>query len=133
MPLQLRTTTLRLHFRYFQSQGDWEKKFKDPSPKIEGDSMQRPAARPHHVGSPQDKDNAEWILDRFKAWGLDAHIEQYDVLHAEAASSNYRADPFVAKLQEPVVSGDPTSNQQSEQLPPTTPTRSMATSRPLSM
>ena len=37
--------------------------------------MQRIAARPHHLGSPYDKDNAEWILARFKEWGLDARIE----------------------------------------------------------
>ena len=34
--------------------------------------MQRLAARPHHVGSPYDKDNAEWMLAKFKEWGLDA-------------------------------------------------------------
>ena len=38
------------------------------------------SARPHHVGSPYDKDNAEWILAQFKEWGLDAHIETFDVL-----------------------------------------------------
>jgi len=36
------------------------------------DTMQRLSARPHHVGSPYDKDNAEWILAKFKGWGFDA-------------------------------------------------------------
>ncbi len=103
-------------------QRDWEKKFKAiPSPKIMRDSMQRLSARPHHVGSPYDKDNAEWILARFKSWGLDAHIEQFDVLFPTPKTRVVElTEPirFVAKLQEPVVSGDPTSNQQSEQLPP---------------
>ena len=64
-----------------KTQRDWEKKFNAiPNPQIMRDSMQRLSARPHHVGSPYDKDNAEWILARFKSWGLDAHIEQYDVL-----------------------------------------------------
>jgi N-acetylated-alpha-linked acidic dipeptidase len=40
-------------------------------------NMQRLSARPHHVGSPYDKDNAEWILSKFKEWGFDAHIETF--------------------------------------------------------
>ncbi|HTB17069.1 MAG TPA: hypothetical protein VK708_03090, partial [Bryobacteraceae bacterium] len=42
--------------------------------------MQRLSAHPHHVGSPYDKDNAEWMLAKFKEWGWDAKIENYDVL-----------------------------------------------------
>ena len=42
--------------------------------------MQRLSARPHHVGSAYTKDNAEWMLARFKEWGWDAAIEQFDVL-----------------------------------------------------
>ncbi len=42
--------------------------------------MQRLSARPHHVGSPYDKDNAEWMLAKFKEWGWDAKIENYYVL-----------------------------------------------------
>src|SRR6266550_4158516 len=60
---------------------DWEAKFRDiPAPQNFRDYMQRLSARPHHVGSPYDKDNAEWILAKFKEWGLDAHIETFDVL-----------------------------------------------------
>src|SRR5512140_3719071 len=43
-------------------------------------SMKRLTAHPHHVGSPYDKDNAEWILARFKEYGWDAHIETFNVL-----------------------------------------------------
>ena len=42
--------------------------------------MQRLSAHPHHVGSPYDKDNAEWILQQFKSYGLDAQMENFDVL-----------------------------------------------------
>ncbi len=60
---------------------DWENKFRAiPDPKIMRDSLQRLSARPHHVGSPYDKQNAEWILSQFKSWGLDAQIETFDVL-----------------------------------------------------
>src|SRR5258708_35802623 len=42
--------------------------------------MQRLSPRPHHVGSPYHKDNAERTLSRFKRWGLDAKIEPFEVL-----------------------------------------------------
>ena len=99
----------------------WESKFKViPNPERLRDYMQRLSARPHHVGSPYDKDNAEWILARFKEWGLDARIETFDVLFPtpkERAVELVEPTRFVAKLEEPAVSSDPTSNQQSEQLP----------------
>ena len=37
---------------------------------------ERMSARPHHVGSPFDRDNAEWMLARFKEWGWDAKLMQ---------------------------------------------------------
>src|SRR5262245_7008050 len=83
-------------------------------------SMERLSARPHHVGSPYDKDNAEWILARFKEWGWDAQIETFSVLFptpTERVLELLSPTPFKAKLEEPVVSVDPTSNQKSEQLP----------------
>jgi N-acetylated-alpha-linked acidic dipeptidase len=82
--------------------------------------MQRLSARPHHVGSPYDKDNAEWILSKFKEWGLDAKIENYDVLFPtpwERVLELTEPHRFTAKLQEPTVVGDTTSAQHDEQLP----------------
>src|SRR5258708_39633612 len=59
----------------------WEEKFKAiPSPEKQREYMHLLSARPHHVGSPYDKQNAEWILARFQEWGWDAHIETFDVL-----------------------------------------------------
>src|SRR5436190_1042197 len=76
----------------------------------------RPAcACPHHVGSPYDKDNAEWLLGKIKEWGLDAHIENFDVLFPtpkERVVELVEPSKFKASLQEPPVEGDPTSNQQ---------------------
>src|SRR2546425_705140 len=100
----------------------WEGKFREiPSPENMRSYMQRLSARPHHVGSPYDKDNAEWIAARFKEWGLDTHIEQFDVLFPtpkERMVELVEGGPhFTAKLQEPVVADDPTSNQTAEQLP----------------
>jgi N-acetylated-alpha-linked acidic dipeptidase len=103
------------------SEWAWEAKFKAvPSPERLREYMQRLSARPHHVGSPYDKDNAEWILAKFKDWGLDAQIENFDVLFPtprERAVEMIEPTRFVARLGEPPVAVDPTSNQQSEQLP----------------
>src|ERR1700732_358411 len=64
-----------------RSERVWQPKFRGvPEPQNLRDYMQRLAARPHHVGSPYDKDNAEWMLAKFKEWGLDAKIETFDVL-----------------------------------------------------
>ena len=64
-----------------RAEHDWEVMFRaTPSPQNLHDYMQRLSARPHHVGSPYDKDNAEWMLSKFKEWGLDAHIETFEVL-----------------------------------------------------
>lgn len=104
-----------------RAERDWENKFRAiPSPQILKDTMQLLSARPHHVGSPYDKQNAEWILSKFKEWGLDAQIETFDVLFPtpkERAVELIEPTRYTARLQEPAVAGDPTSNQQSEQLP----------------
>jgi N-acetylated-alpha-linked acidic dipeptidase len=84
------------------------------------ETMRRLTARPHHVGSPYDKDNAEWILARFKEWGFDAKIETFQVLFPTPKNrvvELLKPTPFRARLQEPPVPGDPTSDQVSEQLP----------------
>ena len=82
--------------------------------------MERMSAHPHHVGSPYDKDNAEWLLARMKEFGLDASIEQFDVLFPtpkERVLEMVAPTKFTAKIEEPTVAVDPTSSQHSEQLP----------------
>jgi N-acetylated-alpha-linked acidic dipeptidase len=100
---------------------DWEGKFSAiPDPANLRQYMQRLSARPHHVGSAYDKDNAEWLLSKFKEWGLNAKIESYDVLFPtpkERVLELVEPSHFTAKLQEPTVAGDPTSSQHDEQLP----------------
>lgn len=99
----------------------WEDKFRAlPDPGNLRNYLQRLSARPHAVGQPYDKDNAEWILAQYKSWGLDAHIEEFDVLFPtpkERLVELIAPTKFTAKLQEPPVPGDPTSDQQKEQLP----------------
>jgi N-acetylated-alpha-linked acidic dipeptidase len=107
--------------RASQNEREWETKFRAmPDPANLREYMRRLSARPHHVGSAYDKDNAEWILAHFKEWGLDAHIERFDVLFPTPkirVLEMVAPTKFTAKLEEPAVAVDPTSNQKSEQLP----------------
>lgn len=100
---------------------EWEAKFQAvPSPDSLREHMRRLSARPHHLGSAYDRDNAEWILARFRAWGLPAELETFEVLFPsprERLVELVAPTRFRAGLREPVVSRDPTSAQQSEQLP----------------
>ncbi|HXF38892.1 MAG TPA: hypothetical protein VN687_04195, partial [Blastocatellia bacterium] len=59
----------------------WEEKMRAiPKPELLREYMKHLSAEPHHVGSAYDKQNAEWIRDKFRSWGLDAKIEEFDVL-----------------------------------------------------
>jgi N-acetylated-alpha-linked acidic dipeptidase len=104
-----------------QAERDWETKFRAlPDSNLQREYMQRLSARPHHVGSAYDKDNAEWLLGKFKEWGLDAHIETFQVLFPtpkERIVELIAPTQFRAKLEEPALAVDPTSGQKSEQLP----------------
>lgn len=97
---------------------DLEKHFQAiPDPERMRANMKLLAARPHHVGSPYDKQNAEWLLAQYKQWGWDAHIETFDVLFPTPKTRLLEMGSFRAKLEEPAVAEDPTSNQKDEQLP----------------
>lgn len=99
----------------------WEQKFRAlPEPDRIRENMRRLSARPHHVGSPYDKDNAEWLLAQFKSYGLDAKIEQFQALFPTPKSRKLELlgpTKFTAKLEEPTLAIDPTSGQKDEQLP----------------
>src|SRR6267142_527330 len=99
----------------------WEAKFQAlPSPDNQREFMRRLTARPHHVGSAYDKENAEWILSKFKEWGWNAQIETFDVLFPtpkQRLLEMVEPSRFTAKRQEPAGAAASTSSQTSEQLP----------------
>jgi N-acetylated-alpha-linked acidic dipeptidase len=100
---------------------NWEQRFKSqPDPQRMRANMERLSAHPHHVGSPYDKENAEWILAQYKQWGWDAHIEEFQVLFPTPKLrllEMVAPTKFTAKLEEPAVAVDPTTKQKDEQLP----------------
>jgi N-acetylated-alpha-linked acidic dipeptidase len=104
-----------------QRSPDWDATFRAiPEARNIGESVRTLSARPHHLGSPYGKQNAEWMLAKFKEWGWDARIENYDVLFpAPKERLVEMVAPTRARLalEEPAVSVDPTSSQKAEQLP----------------
>ncbi len=84
------------------------------------DWMRKMSARPHHVGSLFDKENAEFMLQLFKSWGYDANIESFDVLFPTPKTrvlEMLAPVKFRAKLVEPPLKEDATTAQIKEQLP----------------
>jgi N-acetylated-alpha-linked acidic dipeptidase len=84
------------------------------------DWMKRLSARPHHVGSAYDKDNAEFIAGLLRSWGYDTSIEEFQVLFPSPKSRLVEMtlpEKFTLKLNEPALKEDSTSGQQNEQLP----------------
>jgi len=113
-----------------RAERQWEERLRAvPSPENMRAYMERLSARPHNVGSPYDKDNAEWLAAKFKEFGFDTQIESYDVLfptpeqrqlellECKGDSATECKVKFTAKLEEPTLAVDPTSSQKSEQLP----------------
>jgi N-acetylated-alpha-linked acidic dipeptidase len=105
-----------------RTERQWEQKLRSAiSPDNIGDYMKLLSARPHHVGSPYDKHDQEWLASKFKEWGWDVHVESFQILFPtpkERVLEMVEPRRFVAKLREPPIPEDPTSNQQDEQLPP---------------
>ncbi len=103
-----------------QTGADWEAKFRS-IPKAENlkEYMKKLASEPHHIGSAAGKRNAEWMRDQLKAWGLDARLEEFDVLFPtpkERVLELVSPEKYQAKLKEPVLAEDPDSGDEN-QLP----------------
>lgn len=82
--------------------------------------LKRLSARPHHVGSPYDKENAEFMVALFKSWGYEAALEEYQVLFPTPKLrllEMVAPTAYKASLTEPPLREDGTSGQTKEQLP----------------
>jgi len=82
--------------------------------------MKRMTAQPLHLGSPYGKENAEFMLERFREWGYEAEIETFYALFPTPRLRVVElVEPhrFTAKLQEPVFAEDTTSMARDGVLP----------------
>ncbi|HTE00467.1 MAG TPA: transferrin receptor-like dimerization domain-containing protein [Mucilaginibacter sp.] len=84
-----------------------------------GETIKELSAFPHNVGSPGGKAVAEKILQKYKSYGLDAHIETYYVLYPTPKTRVLEMTgptQYTAVLKEPALPQDATSGQDG-QLP----------------
>jgi N-acetylated-alpha-linked acidic dipeptidase len=104
-----------------RKQIEWEEKMRAlPKPDNLRDYMKRLSAEPHPIGSAYGKQNAEWMRDLYRSWGLKAELEAFDVLFptpTERVLEMIEPTRYTAKLKEPVVEEDPDSKDEN-QLPP---------------
>lgn len=83
--------------------------------------LKQMSSQPNQVGSPHDKANAEFMLEKFREWGWDAHVETFSVLYPtpkKVAIELLGPHPFTAALKESAIAGDTTSGIQDGALPP---------------
>ncbi len=84
------------------------------------DWMKRLSARPHHLGSAYNKENADFIASLFRSWGYDTQLEEFRVLFPTPKTRIVEMtapEKFTLSLNEPPLAEDATSAQQDEQLP----------------
>ena len=77
------------------------------------------AAVPHEAGTERSRRVAEQLLARFRSFGLDAKIEQFEALMPRPVSRTLELlapERLTATLREPMLAEDPTSGQP-DQLP----------------
>jgi N-acetylated-alpha-linked acidic dipeptidase len=84
--------------------------------------LRRLSAEPNQVGAPHNKANAEWVLQLFKSWGFDAHIEVFQALYPTPKRETLELlEPgkpaYSATLTEPAIPGDASSTQTAWVLP----------------
>jgi N-acetylated-alpha-linked acidic dipeptidase len=98
----------------------WERTFDSlVSAKNQDEWMRFLSSRPHHVGSPQGKANAEFMAKLFRQWGYQVEIEVYHVLFPTPKTRSLElmgTKPYKAKLEEPAIKEDKTSAQKAEQI-----------------
>ncbi len=79
-----------------------------------GETIKKLSAKPHHISSPGDKENVEYILSLFDKWGWDAKIETFYVLFPTPKTRILEMTSptsYKAILKEPALKEDATSGQ----------------------
>jgi N-acetylated-alpha-linked acidic dipeptidase len=101
-------------------QRELERRFQAvPNPDNLRDYMRTITAEPHHAGSVGSRKVAEYVLGKFRSWGLDAEIEEFEALIPFPTARSLELigpERYVARLEEPPVELDADSGD-AGQLP----------------
>ncbi len=79
------------------------------------------SAKPHHAGSIESKQVAEFIAEKFKSWGYEVEIEEYQILlptPVERELELIAPTKFKASLREESLPEDPSTSVRENLLPP---------------
>ena len=103
------------------SQSELESEFdKTLNPENLDTWMKHMSSKPHHVGSPWSKQNAEYAANKFKEWGFESRVETFEVLvpfPKIRKLSMIAPNKVELKLFEPAVEGDRSSEMTKDVLP----------------
>ncbi|MBI3698113.1 MAG: M28 family metallopeptidase [Acidobacteria bacterium] len=98
----------------------WEGKFRQvPQPARVREYIRAMSEEPHHAGSAASKQVAEYVLAKFREWGLEAQIEEFEALlptPRERGLEMVEPEKYTAVLQEPALTEDKDSSD-AGQLP----------------
>jgi N-acetylated-alpha-linked acidic dipeptidase len=105
---------LGLEATFAQQTPSWEERFRRiPQPGRIDQYIREMSEEPHHAGSPASKKVAEYVLAKFREWGLDARIEEFEALlptPRERALELLEPERYTAALREPAIAEDKDSS-----------------------
>lgn len=79
------------------------------------------SSAPHHVGSPRGREVVEFVATRFRSWGYDTEIAEYEVLFPSPRIRELELvypSRFSASLTEDSLAEDPSTSNIDDLLPP---------------
>lgn len=120
-PLAQAPAPIRGFFEHsVQTQRDREERYRAlPKPDNLREYMRIISEEPHHAGAPGSRKVAEYLLAKFKEWGLEAAIEEHEALMPFPTTRSLTLiapEMYQAKLEEPRVEADKDSGD-ANQLP----------------
>ncbi|MGD8281250.1 MAG: folate hydrolase, partial [Gemmatimonadota bacterium] len=77
-------------------------------------------SKPMYTGSPHNREVADWMVERFRSWGFDVRIDEYQVLFPTPRIRELElVSPtrYTAQLREPTLAEDATSGIEQDRLP----------------
>ncbi len=119
-PQVLESTGMRLHRGFLvvalalAADKSWEEKFRQvPQAGRVREYLRVMSEEPHHAGSPGSKQVADYVLSKFRQFGLEAQIEEFEALlptPRERHLELLEPERFTAALQEPAIAEDKDSS-----------------------
>ncbi len=83
--------------------------------------MEYIVSKPIYVGSPHNRETADWMVEHFRSWGFDADLAEYHVLFPTPRIRELEMvapSLYTARLREPALAEDATSRIEENRLPP---------------